>query len=99
MPQQKKYCGDKQQLPQGYTSFDTRYNCLRRGFGACLYSGNKGTRIGNNNRRNGTIITFEIIVAMSITFIFLILNLILLIIIIIIAYLKKKKSKKDETKN
>lgn len=27
------YCGDKQVLPQGYSSFGSRYNCLRKGVG------------------------------------------------------------------
>lgn len=27
------YCGDKQELPQGYDGFDTRYNCLKKGIG------------------------------------------------------------------
>lgn len=33
MPAQRKYCGTSQILPAGYTDFDDRYSCLRKGFG------------------------------------------------------------------
>lgn len=33
MPVQRKYCGTSQILPAGYTDFDDRYSCLRKGFG------------------------------------------------------------------
>jgi hypothetical protein len=34
--QNKMYCGDNDILPDGYTSFGSRYNCLRRGVGVGL---------------------------------------------------------------
>lgn len=42
MPVQKKYCGLKEPLPQGYTQYADRYSCLRKGVG-----------IGKNLPRNG----------------------------------------------
>lgn len=37
MPQRRKiYCGDKDDLPAGYTRFGTRHECLKRGYGAAL---------------------------------------------------------------
>lgn len=33
MPVQKKYCGLKEPLPQGYTQYADRYTCLRKGVG------------------------------------------------------------------
>ncbi len=30
---QRKYCGTSAVLPPGYTDFDDRYSCLRKGFG------------------------------------------------------------------
>jgi hypothetical protein len=30
------YCGDLEELPEGYTHFGTRMKCLRRGYGAAL---------------------------------------------------------------
>jgi hypothetical protein len=32
----KIYCGEQEDLPQGYTHFGTRLQCLRRGYGAAL---------------------------------------------------------------
>lgn len=42
MPQEKFYCGLQQQLPDGYDRYGNRYQCLRKGYGACLYSGKLG---------------------------------------------------------
>lgn len=33
MPIERKYCGTSNILPPGYTDFDDRYSCLRKGFG------------------------------------------------------------------
>jgi hypothetical protein len=33
MPTIRKYCGNSAVLPNGYTDFDDRYSCLRKGFG------------------------------------------------------------------
>lgn len=44
MPEkQKVYCGMKQVLPDGYDRFAIPYQCLKKGYGACLYAGKKGT--------------------------------------------------------
>lgn len=44
MPEkQKVYCGMKQALPDGYDRFATPYQCLKKGYGACLYAGKRGT--------------------------------------------------------
>ena len=32
-PNKKLYCGDKEELPEGYTGFGSRNECLRKGFG------------------------------------------------------------------
>lgn len=32
----------KQQLPDGYNRFALRYQCLRKGYGACLYANRYG---------------------------------------------------------
>lgn len=43
MPQkQKVYCGMKQQLPLGYDRFAIPYQCLKKGYGACLYANRRG---------------------------------------------------------
>jgi hypothetical protein len=43
MPEkQKVYCGMKQVLPQGYDRFAIPYQCLKKGFGACLYANKLG---------------------------------------------------------
>jgi hypothetical protein len=33
MPVERKYCGTSNVVPPGYTGFDDRYSCLRKGFG------------------------------------------------------------------
>lgn len=33
----KIYCGNQEQLPDSYTEFGSRYDCLRRGVGIGLY--------------------------------------------------------------
>lgn len=45
MPEkQKVYCGMKQILPDGYDRFAIPYQCLKKGYGACLYANKKGTK-------------------------------------------------------
>jgi len=34
----KIYCGNKDEIPPGYTRKGTRNECLKRGFGRCLYT-------------------------------------------------------------
>lgn len=34
----EKYCGNSNVLPDGYTRFGTRYECLKTGYGAALYN-------------------------------------------------------------
>jgi heme/copper-type cytochrome/quinol oxidase subunit 2 len=58
MPVQKKYCGLKEQLPQGYTRFGNRYECMKTGYGTCLYGGKKGegqVRAPPQQRTNHTV--------------------------------------------
>ena len=39
----RAYCGTHEILPEGYTSFGSRHDCLKKGFGVCLYSKKKFT--------------------------------------------------------
>lgn len=39
---QKVYCGTKEVLPEGYARFANRFQCLKKGYGACLYAGRRG---------------------------------------------------------
>lgn len=37
MPQKKKlYCGEEEDLPKGYSAFGSRFDCLKKGYGAAL---------------------------------------------------------------
>lgn len=36
LPKEKKYCGNKDILPDGYDRFGTPYECLKVGFGVAL---------------------------------------------------------------
>lgn len=45
--QPRIYCGMRNPLPQGYDRYGLRYQCLRKGYGACLYHG----RLGHGIRR------------------------------------------------
>lgn len=36
-PEQKLYCGNAEEVPQGYDGFDTLSNCMRRGMGVGLH--------------------------------------------------------------
>lgn len=40
---EKFYCGMKPNLPPGYDRFGVPFECLKKGFGACLYAGKQGT--------------------------------------------------------
>lgn len=56
MPRREKiYCGTKPDLPPGYSRFGIPFECLRKGYGACLYAGKLGT--GKDNNKN-TIVHF-----------------------------------------
>lgn len=46
---EKIYCGNDLLLPDGYDRFATRYECLKRGFGVCMY----GPAPGNTSSRSG----------------------------------------------
>lgn len=49
MPEkQKVYCGMKQILPDGYDRFAIPYQCLKKGYGACLYANKMGSRYQEN---------------------------------------------------
>lgn len=37
-PRERIYCGNQDVLPPGYTRFGTRYECLRKGYGAALFA-------------------------------------------------------------
>lgn len=43
-PRSRRYCGNKDILPDGYTRFGTRHECLRTGYGVCSKSGRQGQR-------------------------------------------------------
>jgi hypothetical protein len=44
MPEkQKVYCGKQPILPDGYDRFAIPYQCLKKGYGACLYANRRGT--------------------------------------------------------
>ncbi len=37
MPVKKKlYCGEEESLPKGYSGFGSRFDCLKKGYGAAL---------------------------------------------------------------
>lgn len=37
MPVKKKlYCGEEEALPKGYSAFGSRFDCLKKGYGAAL---------------------------------------------------------------
>jgi len=40
----KKYCGNSETLPDGYDEFATIFECMKRGFGVCKYSGKLGSK-------------------------------------------------------
>lgn len=42
----------KQVLPDGYDRFAIPYQCLKKGYGACLYANRRGACGGNNASRN-----------------------------------------------
>lgn len=50
MPAERKYCGTSAVLPPGYTDFDDRYSCLRKGFGVAKskYGEAKNCRLNYN---------------------------------------------------
>jgi len=45
------YCGLKQILPEGYARFGLPYECMKKGYGACLYHGRLGAGRNNNNNQ------------------------------------------------
>jgi hypothetical protein len=47
MNRQVIYCGLKNPIPQGYDRLGTTYECLKKGYGACLYNGKCGTQFQN----------------------------------------------------
>jgi hypothetical protein len=72
MPVQKKYCGLKEPLPQGYTQYADRYTCLRKGVGI----GKTLPRQVNNSTRTTTNVNRLYIILMVLL---IILNIILMI--------------------
>ena len=44
MPANKKFCGNAAKLPEGYSGRASRFECLKRGYGACLASGAAGSK-------------------------------------------------------
>lgn len=40
----KKYCGNDANLPEGYNEFGNLFECTRKGFGICKYTGKLGTK-------------------------------------------------------
>ena len=41
-PRPRIYCGLKPDLPEGYHRFGLLFECLKKGYGACLYHGRLG---------------------------------------------------------
>ena len=52
MNNRKLYCGNKQNLPNGYDDFGNLYDCLRIGYGVCKYNGHEGEKYNPNQNRN-----------------------------------------------
>lgn len=93
MPEQKKYCGLKEPLPQGYTRYGNRYECMKTGYGICLYGNKKGQ--GIKSRPPPVIVTslanrWYLIISISL----IIANVILIILI----FMTPKKDNDDKTK-
>lgn len=61
---QKVYCGMKPVLPEGYDRFAIPYQCLKKGYGACLYANKRGT--GYNNRS----FFFPLVLMLAVVFLF-----------------------------
>jgi len=74
MPEkQKVYCGTKQVLPDGYDRFAIPYQCLKKGFGACLYANKLGTRYRQQffNKLSNRLIFMLVLVMMFVVLLFL----------------------------
>ena len=76
----KIYCGNQEQKPNGYDKLGTRYDCLRKGFGAAMYkvpiekiqkartidkTNNVDLRFGNKNLQDQEIIQISNILNIS----------------------------------
>lgn len=35
-PKKRLYCGDREELPKGYSRFGSRFECLKKGYGSAL---------------------------------------------------------------
>lgn len=44
MAHEKIYCGLKPILPEGYARFGLAFECLKKGYGACLYADKLGSK-------------------------------------------------------
>jgi len=55
---EKFYCGLKPDLPPGYDRFGVPFECLKKGFGACLYAGKRGTGQDRVASTTTTIVSF-----------------------------------------
>lgn len=78
MPEkQKVYCGKQPILPDGYDRFAIPYQCLKKGFGACLYAGKRGTCGGERyeqqffNRLSNRLLFMLVVVLLFVVLLFL----------------------------
>jgi hypothetical protein len=89
MPIQKKYCGLKEPLPQGYTQYADRYTCLRKGVG-----------IGKNLPKNGQVrapsTSTRIAIYNRLYIIFMVLLVVVNIILIIWIFMSPKHDEKEQ---
>lgn len=47
--EEKKYCGDKINLPEEYSRFGSRLECLRKGFGTAMFIKTKSQLVDIKN--------------------------------------------------
>lgn len=65
MPErQRVYCGKKQVLPDGYDRFAIPYQCLKKGYGACLYANRYGQRRPFFHRFSSRLLFMLLVVAL-----------------------------------
>jgi hypothetical protein len=46
MPRVKLYCGNAMAVPPGYDERGNRFQCMKKGFGSCMASGQQGSKVG-----------------------------------------------------
>lgn len=46
MPRLKTYCGNNIVIPPGYDVRGDRFQCMKKGFGSCMATGQQGSKVG-----------------------------------------------------